>query len=269
MRQRSMDAGERWMLTDVLGQTIRGWDTRGHNVRSEYDALRRPLALFVLGTDPVNSDPRTLAGEVLFDRTIYGEGQPNDQALNLRTRVFQHRDTAGLVSNVFTDPVTGTACRVRFQGQLAREQPAVRRRLQAAAGLGTTGAADACRGSCARARATTRSTASSRRGRRTAASRIRPSTSQVCSNVSKSTFAAPRTPTTFVGNVDYDSRGRRKSIDYGNALNPSARTAYVYDPLTFRLTNVKTTRPGFPAAERLAQNLSYTFDPTGNITHTH
>ena len=48
-----------------------------------YDALRRPASLFVLGTDPVNSDPRTLAGEICYETTVYGEGQPNDQALNL------------------------------------------------------------------------------------------------------------------------------------------------------------------------------------------
>jgi hypothetical protein len=41
----------------------------------------------------------------------------------------------------------------------------------------------------------------------------------------------------------------------------------VYDPLTFRLTNCTTTRQGFPADQQTVQDLSYTYDPVGNITH--
>ena len=33
------------------GKPIRAWDSRGHNFRTEYDALRRPAGHFVLGTD--------------------------------------------------------------------------------------------------------------------------------------------------------------------------------------------------------------------------
>jgi hypothetical protein len=58
------------------GKAIRAWDRRGHNSRSEYDALRRPTGMFVLGTDSTNSDPRTTAAEVLFQKITYGEGQP-------------------------------------------------------------------------------------------------------------------------------------------------------------------------------------------------
>src|SRR6202030_2600677 len=96
--QASMEAGERWMLSDTTGKTIRAWDTRGHNFRTEYDAARRPVALYVQGTDSANSDLRTLAAEVLFQKITYGEGQPNDQALNLRTRVFQTCDGVGVAT---------------------------------------------------------------------------------------------------------------------------------------------------------------------------
>ena len=64
--QSSMEAGQRWMLNDVLGKPIRTWDSRGHNCRTTYDALRRPTGLFVLGTDAANSDPRTLAARSLY-----------------------------------------------------------------------------------------------------------------------------------------------------------------------------------------------------------
>src|SRR5947208_7274035 len=47
------------------------------------------------------------------------------------------------------------------------------------------------------------------------------------------------TPTTFVANLDYNAKGQRELIQYGNG----ASTTYTYDPLTFRLTRLTTTRP--------------------------
>ena len=51
--------------------------------------------------------------------------------------------------------------------------------------------------------------------------------------------AARRRATPFVTNIDYDAKGQRELIAYGNG----AQTAYEYDPLTFRLTRLLTTRP--------------------------
>lgn len=41
------DAGERWTLNDVTGKPIRTWDSRGFSRRVTYDALRRPLEVFL------------------------------------------------------------------------------------------------------------------------------------------------------------------------------------------------------------------------------
>ena len=46
------------------------------------------------------------------------------------------------------------------------------------------------------------------------------------------------TSTPFVTNIDYDAKGQRTRIDYGNGI----RTTYAYDPLTFRLTRLQTLR---------------------------
>ena len=45
--------------------------------------------------------------------------------------------------------------------------------------------------------------------------------------------------TSFVTNIDYNAKGQRLQIAYGNG----ALTTYDYDPLTFRLTYLRTTRP--------------------------
>src|SRR5262249_30156040 len=77
--------------------------------------------------------------------------------------------------------------------------------------------------------------------------------------------AAAATP--FVRNVDYDAKGQRKRIDYNTAAAPVV-TEYTYDRDTFRLTRLLTTRPAFPdATRRTLQDLTYTFDPSGNVTH--
>ena len=90
-----------------------------------------------------------------------------------------------------------------------------------------------------------------------------------------------------VDNIDYDAKGQRLRIDYKNG----ATTRYRYDEETFRLIQLRTVRgnkseddcaPIFeprtcedpPAiCQRLGSNvcivqdLSYTYDPAGNITH--
>lgn len=67
------------------------------------------------------------------------------------------------------------------------------------------------------------------------------------------------TTRTFVSNIDYNAKGQRTHIVYGNG----ARTAYTYDENTFRLTQLRSTRN---SGADVLQELNYTFDPVGNIT---
>ncbi len=78
------------MLNDVAATVLLGWDSRRHRLRHEYDALRRPTFLYVRSGD----EP-----EFLAERAIYGEGQPDDLALNLRGKVFRQFDAAGIVTS--------------------------------------------------------------------------------------------------------------------------------------------------------------------------
>ena len=73
IHQTSMDAGERWMLSDVTGNPIRAWDSRGHYFSTHYDALRRPVRNFVHGTDIDHSDPRILGDPIFCEWIRYGE----------------------------------------------------------------------------------------------------------------------------------------------------------------------------------------------------
>jgi len=89
LSQISVDAGTRWMLNDAMGKLLLAWDSRSHRFRHQYDALHRPIHLHVrTGEYP----------EFLAERTVYGEGQPGDLALNLRGKPFRQFDGAGIVT---------------------------------------------------------------------------------------------------------------------------------------------------------------------------
>ena len=71
----------------------------------------------------------------------------------------------------------------------------------------------------------------------------------------------------FVTDIDYDAKGQRTRIEYNEAVHPII-TEYTYDHDTFRLIRLVTTRPIHPEPDkRRLQDLSYTYDPVGNITH--
>jgi RHS repeat-associated protein len=94
----------------------------------------------------------------------------------------------------------------------------------------------------------------------------------------------PPSPVVGVNNIDYDAKGQRLRIEYKNG----ATTRYAYDPETFRLIHLYTRRgavftgdcggdpplPHFAAPDLppqgmpcALQNIHYTYDPVGNITH--
>ena len=260
----SMEAGERWALNDVAGKPIRAWDTRGHNFRTSYDVLRRPTSSFVQGTDAVNSDPRTLAAEVLSEQTVYGEGQLNDLALNLRTRVFQHNDGSGVATSGGLNPVTNQNEAYDFKGNPLRS---ARQLLQDYKGLANWSGTSPV----LQSQVFLSSTQYDALNRPIAATSPDGSVFRHTYNEANLletvivNLQGSHTATPFVTNIDYNAKGQRKSIEYGNG----ASTAYSYDSTTFRLIRLTTTRTGadFTADQQTVQDLQYTFDPAGNITH--
>src|SRR5690606_25740126 len=72
----------------------------------------------------------------------------------------------------------------------------------------------------------------------------------------------------FVEDIEYDAKGQRRRIVYGAGASPQSRvvTDYAYDPLTFRLRRLRTVRTSDDA---VLQDLTYTYDPVGNIVEMH
>jgi RHS repeat-associated protein len=256
IHQSSMEAGERWMLNDVAGKPIRTWDSRGHNFRTEYDVLRRPVGQFVIGTDATYSDPRTLSQELLFEKTEYGEGQADDRAVNLRTRVFKHHDPAGTVTSEQYDFKGNLLQGTREVAELHKEIPNWSGAVPMAESFTSFTTFDALN------RPVTLTSPDQ--------SITRPSFNEAnLLEHLEANLRGSNTVTVFIDDIDYNAKGQRTLIDYHmRGTNRFVRTEFTYDAETFRLTKLTTTRPNsFSSSERTVQALSYIYDPVGNITH--
>ncbi len=258
IHQASMEAGERWMLNDVEGKSIRAWDSRWHNFRTEYDVLRRPTGLFVLGTDTANSDPRTTSAEVLYEKITYGEGQL--VALNLRTRIFQHADRAGVVTNSGTNPITSQPEGFDFKGNPLRSSRGFFADYKVMPDLTAPPPTPEAFTSSMQYDALNRPICATTPD----GSIFYPTYNEAnFLETVKVNLRGAATATAFVTNIDYNAKGQRILMEHGN----NTATAFTYDPLTFRLSDLTTNRAGVPANQKTVQDLSYTYDPVGNITH--
>ncbi len=89
IHQLSMEAGARWMLNDVAGKPIRAWDSRGHRLRTAYDALRRPTEVYLQEGSAIGAAGRQ--DRVRREPAEPGGEQPARQAVSsLRRRGRRH-----------------------------------------------------------------------------------------------------------------------------------------------------------------------------------
>jgi RHS repeat-associated protein len=240
----SIDAGERRVLLDARGQPIQAWDSRGFVATLEFDALRRPTKLFV-ATAAAPSAQR-LAEQVIYGETL-GFGPAEAPAQNLCGAVYQRYDAAGMASTDQRD----------FQGNVLSSS----RALLPNTAFGTD--VDWSVPPPMAERYTSTGTYDALNRPLTATTADHSVTSTIFNERSLLTAVevairgAAATP--FVTAISYDPKGQRQSIDYGNG----ATTRYAYDPDTFRLIGLQTTRP---EGANLLQDLSYAYDPVGNIT---
>lgn len=246
----SMEGGWRRSLADLTGKPLVNWNARGHRLRTSYDALRRPSeTLLADGTKP----------EKVVSRTVYGEAATDAEARNLRGSVVRTEDCAGIVDTESYDFKGNVLAAVRrlaqdiavdpdWSGSVALEPTAFRSAtiydalnrpvLQIAphpeGGPGNmVGIVYDRAGQPQRISLWERILATDSR---------RIAQTRACQQI--------------VTGIDYDAKGQRLAIDYGNGT----RTDYAYDPATFRVTRCTTLR----GSDRL-QDLSYVYDPIGNV----
>ncbi|AOY57284.1 insecticidal toxin complex protein, TcdB family [Desulfococcus multivorans] len=283
--QHSMDAGDRWMLNDAAGKPMLAWDNRGHTFRTDYDELHRPVGSFVKGADPL--DPDRI---IQFEKVIYGDtsenGLTDDQKkqLNLRGKPYRHYDTAGVVVSMGPNLVTGMDEAFDFKGNLLRGTRQLVKNYKGTLDWSGNPALDPeIFTSSTRYDALNRpiqivAPHSNQSG--TKLNVIRPGYNAANlleavdvwleQNAEPGALLDPETANLkAVTNIDYNAKGQRTRIEYNEANHPII-TEYTYDTETFRLIRLLTTRPKHSEADkRTLQDLSYTYDPVGNITDIH
>jgi RHS repeat-associated protein len=257
----SLDAGERWVLNSSDGRSLYSFDSKNQAFHTLCDVLRRSIYATVA---------KGAAAPIVFDQITYGEGQPGDQAKNLRTRIFAHRDQAGVLTNTSFD----------FKGNLLESTRVLTEGYQN----------DVDWSAPPPLQSDIYTTQSEYDALNRPIRIVAPNNNVATANVLYPTYneaslletvgaqlrgAVSTSP--FVTNIDYNEKGQRARIDYAN----NTSTIYKYDPLTFRLIGLVTTRNADPEqfwedkskidlpsfTGDVLQFLTYTFDPVGNITY--
>jgi len=244
LKVNSKDAGVKYLLPDISGEKpIYSWDANGNEINTKYDKLRRPEKVWV-----------TRGGSKrLVNDTTYGDhpGVTNAATSNLRAKVYKVLDDSGEIINNEYD----------FKGNLWATQ----RKLLKKHDLSVDWNSNRLPEFEIKPYVTTQ--------KYDALNRITESIAPD-ESVQKVTYNEANLLETvkirlkgeaddrdFITNIDYNAKGQRERIEYGNGVV----TVYTYDPETYRLLTIVTQK----SSAKTIQDLRYTFDPVGNITQIH
>ncbi|MBO9703281.1 MAG: insecticidal toxin complex protein [Sporocytophaga sp.] len=250
--QESMDAGKRWLLSNVLNHPLRTWDERNHEFQYFYDKLKRPVKSIISGGDgliPLNN---------IYDYIIYGEdqllpGRSNETDLknkNCLGRAVLHFDTGGLLSVSAFD----------FNGQPKDTARKLFKKYKEVPDWKGENLEDDLEDKNFTFTI-----------KRDALGRI---TSETVPDLSVVTFfyneggllnsqfvklpeEAESKP--YIKDIDYNEKGQKSKVIYGNDVF----TKFFYDKETFRLKQLECR----PKNSEPIQDWRYTYDAVGNITH--
>jgi RHS repeat-associated protein len=252
----SVDAGHSRQLPDALDAPMLSWDANGNRVLALFDALHRPTERWLL--------KRSESSHRLTQKTIYGESAGSAAlAGSLRGQAWKVFDGAGLVCNEQFD----------FKNNLERVTRILWADPNTQPEWGT--AADpfaydfnetAAMALLDPAHTYPASSTYDALNRLTSATTPDGSVQEFIFNEASLLNSVTlrhrgaAAPQTIVANIDYNAKGQRARIEYGNGVT----TDYTYDGRTFRLRRLVTNR--MSSSRRLLQDLSYTFDAVGNIT---
>lgn len=233
------DGGERWVVNDVMGKPIRNYDSRNHIIRNEYDFLHRPVKMFI------QTDAET---EINTSKIIYGESLMDGKQRNLRGKTYKSYETIGVVTNEMFD----------FKGNLLSTATQLLKTYKSDADWSVLSDADL---EADNFQLTGTFDAMNRpvQVQTPDGSIMRPVYDEtgILNQVYIRVKGAAET--LFVKDIQYDAKGQRQHIVYGN----NTAISYKYDPNTFRLVQLLTTGKN---GTDVLQNVTYIYDAVGNIT---
>ncbi|NEO34975.1 MAG: sugar-binding protein [Moorea sp. SIOASIH] len=235
-----VDGGTSWQLNNVLGNPIYSQNSRNFEFSTQYDELQRPVEVHVQG-----GDGATQLDQVV-EHLVYGESVENAENLNLRGQVYQHYDQAGLLQvdgyNILGAPLT---TKRQLREEYKKEANWDSTEALSRTTYETQYEYDAL------GRVTEQTDADDNAYQPIYHESGRLNQIQVQHQGGATS--------TYVDSIDYNPKGQRTQISYGNGV----RTEYEYETTTFRLTRILTKRG---SDRKILQDLHYTYDPVGNIT---
>jgi len=258
MYGKTAEKGEDWLFTDAAGRLVKAWDNDLRELRTSFDNLHRPVSTFV----------KEGATEYLCNHILYGDYIFDDaeaQSLNMKGRAYRIFDQAGSI----------TITEVDFKGNpLELERRLVKDYKALITDWKTLEGETDFETIKTKANLLLEEESFSAGGEVDALNRpltitvpggtvYQPAYNE--SNLLDSLQVQLQGEgefITFLEEQDYDAKGQRQYAKFGNGTI----TEYLYDPQTYRLTNLLTKLTGADANAQAIQNLSYTFDPVGNIT---
>ncbi len=266
--EKSMDAGERWSLTNVAENLICSWDSKAQTFSTNYDALQRPTEQWLKKEGNANTH--------LIEKLVYGESLSEADAIlkNLKGQSYQHYDSSGLIINAIFD----------FKGnplENTRQLPKLKK----------TEIIDWSQSVPLEEEFFTLKTQYDALNRMTllynwhrSADRVavyKPSYNErgvlqsevqiTGAKIAGNTYEDGKS-IEAIQKVTYDEKGQRTLLKLGN----NTTTKYQYHPKNFRLVQLRTTKradnkklpttPSNLSDVNVLQNLYYTYDAVGNIT---
>ena len=295
--QHSMDAGDRWMLMDAAGKPMLAWDMNDKGVgtaqqqrtyRTDYDALHRPTAQWLT----VNNNPPALIEAFDYldsDSFKNAQGVVDELALaaaratNLIGQAIKHYDPSGLTTveriDLSAKPAHITRTLVKMAIDPTQElevldwNPSRTLPLEDETFILLTEYdalgrmitlynwhRDTSQGNSDRV-AVYVPKYNERGALKTEWLYVRAKKSTVAGKITFAKSATPAHNTQAIQEITYNVKGQKEQFKLRNGTI----TTYTYDDKTFRLKNLRTVRS--TGSTRGMQNLSYTYDPVGNITH--
>ncbi len=237
--EQSIDAGEVRTLPDGFGRNALSWNARGFEIERGFDAADRLLWVHVRGGDgPAPLDHRVI-------ERIYGEQVPAASDNNLRGQVVTVRDGGGEATVQSYDPLGKLLKAMRQLRTVVTEEPDWRAAVELDAELLPVAAAFDAIGRVRREMLPDGAVCDYEYQAGGPLDRIRITTPD-----------GVLTQQSILDGSGYDARGQRSAAQLGNGV----ALAWTYEPDTFRLRR-QTAQLG----ARLLQDLSYTYDPAGNL----
>lgn len=244
IRAVSQDAGISYNLKNVVGNPLYVWNARDYQTKITYDALHRPTKTEVFGDDL----------DITAQKTEYG----TDSSKNENGQVLKGCDSSGIIENLSFN----------FKGQVLKSSRQLCSVYTSEPDWETEADVDMeedvyyteiSSDALGRVIKTIQADGSVHTPGYHSIGWLKSMEVQLRESSFGTESAASET--IFIENIEYDAKGQRTKITYGNGVS----TSYTYNEETFRLTGLITKRQELSGTPTTLQDISYIYDPVGNI----